>query len=82
MIFLEYQVSSGNLNCFPLRMAGQTMLLMGNAAEIDGNIGDDAGMARGARMMQLPIFSPALVGRDQYQAQSEKSCHKEESVDP
>ena len=58
------------------------MFLMGDAAEIDRNIGDDSGMPSLVRIMQSPIFSPALVGCDQYQAQSEKSCHKEESVDP
>jgi hypothetical protein len=46
-------------------MAGQTMFLIGNAPEIDRNIGDDSGMPSLAKMMQRPIISPALVGNYQ-----------------
>jgi len=43
--FLENQVPPRNLYCSPLRVAGQTMFLVGNSAEIDSNIGDNVGMA-------------------------------------
>jgi hypothetical protein len=67
-VILEYLGLLGETWPPALGMTGQTMFLMGRATEVNGYIRDDPGMLLPARM-QGAIFSPALVGCDQHQAQ-------------
>jgi len=66
--FLENQVPPGNLYCLSLRVAGQTMFLVGDATQIDRNIGNDFGMSGLVSIMQGSVLPPPFVDGAHHQA--------------